>query len=254
MQTSNNTILITGGATGIGLALAVEFLNKGNEVIICGRRESALNEAKEKFPKLHIRKADISKIEERKNLVNWTIQNFPKLNTLVNNAGIQREFLFDDQNVAEKFQNENEIEINLTAPIHLTMLLLPHLKQQQNSSIINISSGLAYVPISIMPVYCATKSALQSFTKSLRYQLRNDNIKIFEVSPPVVDTELDKGAREQRGQTNKGLKPEVVAAETLKGLSSDNYNISVGQVKILRLAYRIIPTKIFNILNGKVKR
>ena len=254
MQTSNNTILITGGATGIGLALAIEFLDKGNEVIICGRRENALNKAKVKYPKLHIHQADISKIEERKSLVIWTTHNFPKLNMLVNNAGIQREFLIDDKNVAEKFEKENEIEINLTAPIHLTMLLLPHLKQQQNSAIINISSGLAYVPISIMPVYCATKSALQSFTKSLRHQVRHDNIKVFEVSPPVVDTELDNGARDQRGQTNKGLKPEVVATETLKGLRNDNYNIAVGQVKILRIVSRIIPTKIFKILIGKVKR
>lgn len=254
MQTSNNTILITGGGTGIGLALAVEFLDKGNEVIICGRRENTLNEAKAKYPKLQIRQADLSKIDDRKSLAAWTIQNFPKLNILVNNAGIQREFLMNDQNVADKFQTENEIEINLTSPIHLTMLLLPHLKQQQNSAIINISSGLAYVPISIMPVYCATKSALQSFTKSLRYQLRNDNIKVFEVSPPVVDTDLDKGARDQRGQVNKGLKPAVVAIETLKGLGNDNYNIAVGQVKILRIASRIIPSKIFQILNGKVKR
>ncbi len=254
MKISNNTILITGGATGIGLALAIEFLDKGNEVIICGRRETALNEAQVKYPKLHIRQADISKIEERKNLAIWITQNFPQLNVLINNAGIQREFLVSDESMAEKFEIENEIEINLTAPIHLTMLLLPHLKQQQNSAIINISSGLAYVPISIMPVYCATKSALQSFTKSLRYQLRNDNVKIFEVSPPVVDTELDKGARDQRGQTNKGLKPEAVAKETLKGLKNDNFNIAVGQVKILRIVSRIIPAKIFKILNGKVKR
>ena len=128
MKISNNTILITGGATGIGLALAIEFLDKGNEVIICGRRETALNEAQVKYPKLHIRQADISKIEERKNLATWTTQNFPKLNMLVNNAGIQREFLMEDKNVADKFATENEIEINLTAPIHLTMLLLPHLK------------------------------------------------------------------------------------------------------------------------------
>ena len=254
MQISNNTILITGGATGIGLALAIAFLDKGNEVIICGRREKTLNEAKQKHPKLHIRQADLSKIEERKSLTSWTTQNFPKLNILVNNAGIQREFLMDDNNVAEKFSTENEIEINLTAPIHMTMLLLPHLKQQKHSAIINISSGLAYVPISIMPVYCATKSALQSFTKSLRYQLRNDKVKVFEVSPPIVDTELDNGARDQRGQTDKGLKPEVVAFETLKGLGNDNYNIAVGQVKILRIVSRIIPTKIFQILNGKVKR
>jgi uncharacterized oxidoreductase len=254
MQTSNNTVLITGGATGIGLALAAEFLEKGNEVIICGRRENALKEAQTKYPKLHIRQADISKIEERKNLVLWLTQNFPKLNMLVNNAGIQREFLMDDKNVAEKFESENEIEVNLTAPIHLTMLLLSQLKQQQNSAIINISSGLAYVPISIMPVYCATKSALHSFTKSLRYQLRNDKIKVFEVSPPIVDTALDNGARDQRGQPKKGLKPAVVAIETLKGLSKDKYSIAVGQVKILRIVSRIMPKKIFHILNGKVKR
>ena len=92
MQISNNTILITGGATGIGLALTVEFLEKGNVVIICGRRENALNEAKAKYPKLYIRQSDLSKIEDRKSLVTWTTQNFPKLNMLVNNAGIQSEF------------------------------------------------------------------------------------------------------------------------------------------------------------------
>ena len=254
MQTTNNTILITGGATGIGLALAIEFLELGNEVIICGRREELLNDVKGKYPNLHIWQADISKVEERKRLTSWTIQNFPKLNMLVNNAGIQREFLMDDQNVAEKFATENEIEINLTAPIHLTMLLLPHLKQQQNSAIINISSGLAYVPIAIMPVYCATKSALQSFTKSLRYQLRNDSLKVFEVAPPLVDTELDNGARQQRGQTTKGLKPEVVAKETIKGIQKERFDIAVRQVKILKIVSRIIPSKIFKILNGKVKR
>ena len=93
MQTSNNTILITGGATGIGLALAIEFLDKDNEVIICGRRENFLNDAKAKYPKLNIRQADLSKIDDRKSLATWTTQNFPKLNMLVNNAGIQREFL-----------------------------------------------------------------------------------------------------------------------------------------------------------------
>lgn len=254
MQTTNNTILITGGATGIGLALAIEFLNKGNEVIICGRREHVLKEVKEKYPKLHIFKADIAHIDERKKLVNWATQNFPKLNILLNNAGIQREFLMQDEDVAEKFATENEIEINLTAPIHLTMLLLSHLKKQPNPAIINVSSGLAYVPVAIMPVYCATKAALQSFTKSMRYQLRNENIKVFEVSPPVVDTDLDNGARDRRGQTNKGLKPAVVAEDTLKGLENDTFDIAVGQVKMLRVISRIIPAKIFKIMNEKVRK
>jgi uncharacterized oxidoreductase len=254
MQLTNNTILITGGATGIGLALAVEFLNKGNEVIICGRRESALNDAKTKHPRLITCIADVSKTDDRKKLADWALQNYPKLNVLVNNAGIQKEFLLDDISVAEKFEKENEIDVNLKAPIHLTMLLLPHLKLQTNSAIINVSSGLAYVPISIMPVYCATKSAMQSFTKSLRYQLKNDAIKIFEVSPPMVDTNLDQGARDKRGQKNKGIKAELVAKVTMEGLRKNNYTIAVGQVKILRIVSRIIPTKIFEILNKKVTR
>jgi uncharacterized oxidoreductase len=251
MQTSNNTILITGGATGIGLSLAIEFLNRGNEIIICGRRENILNEVKVKYPKIHTYKADISKLEERKSFVNWIVQNFPKLNILINNAGIQREFLMNDEKVAAKFEAENEIESNLTAPIHLTMLLLPHLRQQQSAVIINVTSGLAYVPHARMPVYCATKSAMQSFTKSLRHQLKNDNIKVFEVAPPIVDTDLDKGAREKRGDTIKGIKPEMVAKETMRDLMNDKFEIAVGRVKVLKIVSRILPDRIFNALNGK---
>ena len=251
MQTSNNTVLITGGATGIGLALAIEFLNKGNEVIICGRRESILNEVKSKYPQMHIYKADISKLEERKSLINWATQNFPKLNILVNNAGIQREFLMNDENVAEKFEAENEIESNLTAPIHLTMLLIPYLNRQKSAAIINVTSGLAYVPHARMLVYSATKSAMQSFTKSLRHQLRNDNIKVFEVAPPIVDTDLDKGARVKRGDTIKGVKPEMVAKEMIIKIMDDKFEIAVGRVKVLKIVSRIIPKRIFNAINGK---
>ena len=251
MKISGNIILITGGATGIGLSLAGEILNKGKEVIICGRRENLLNEVKTKYPKIHIYKSDISKLDERKSLVNWLTQNFPQLNILVNNAGIQREFLMNYKNVAEKFEAENEIESNLTAPIHLTMLLLPHLKQQQSAAIVNVTSGLAYVPHARMPVYCATKSAMQSFTKSLRHQLRNEPIKIFEVAPPIVDTELDNGARKKRGDTDKGIKPEIVAKETLDGMYVDKFEILVGRVKGLKFASRFLPNKIFKVINGK---
>ena len=160
MQISGNTILITGGATGIGLALADAFVNSGNEVIICGRRESALQEAKRKFPRLHTRVADLSTPNGRQQLTAWAPATHPTLNMIVNNAGIQREFRVDQPDVAETFAHENEIDTNLTAPIHLTFLLLPHLLNQPNAAIINMTSGLGYVPKAIMPVYCATKAAL----------------------------------------------------------------------------------------------
>jgi uncharacterized oxidoreductase len=127
MHIENNTILITGGATGIGFALAERLLAANNSVIICGRREQALQAAKQKLPKLQIRVADLNNVEQRQNLAAWTVENFPNLNILVNNAGIQREFRVKTANIADDFLNENEIETNLTAPIHLTFLLLPHL-------------------------------------------------------------------------------------------------------------------------------
>ncbi len=147
MHIENNTILITGGATGIGFALAERFLAANNNVIVCGRREEALQAAKQKLPGLQIRVADLNDAGERQNLIAWTVENFPNLNILVNNAGIQREFRVKDPTLAADFLNENEIETNLTAPIHLTFLLLPHLLKQKEAAVVNVSSGLGFIPI-----------------------------------------------------------------------------------------------------------
>lgn len=249
MNLSNNTILITGGATGIGLALAEAFLNEGNEVIICGRRESALKEAQVKFPKLTTRVADVNSAEGRKELAEWITNTFPNLNILVNNAGIQRMFLVKESNIAEIFEEENEIETNLTAPIHLTFLLLPQLLQQRSAAVINVSSGLGYVPLAITPVYCATKAALQSFTLSLREQLKDTKVSVFDIVPPIVDTDLDQGARDARGQTNKGIQPEQVAKEALQAISKNQLDVPVGMVKMLKVGARLMPKRFFSMMN-----
>lgn len=251
MNIKNNTILITGGATGIGFALAEQFLAADNKVIICGRREEALQAAKQKLPGLQIRVADLNSAEERQNLIDWTLENFPNLNVLINNAGIQREFRIENSNLADDFLNENEIETNVTAPIHLAFLSLPHLLKQNEAAIINVSSGLGFVPIAIMPVYCASKAALQSFSKSLRHQLKDTNVKVFDVAPPLVETELHQGSRAKRDQQLKGISPEQVAKETLQGLKKDNYEIAVGMVKMLRTASKIIPNRMLKIINQK---
>lgn len=189
MKMSGNTILITGGASGIGLALAERFLNEGNEVIICGRRESKLQEAKEKFPSLHTKVCDVSIEESRVELVKWATETFPKLNVIVNNAGIQQRVNL--LHMHEEWQYyEKELMSNVSAPIHLTSLLIPHFVQQERAAVINVTSGLSLTPGAWVPIYSATKAALRSFTISLRHQVEETNTEVIEILPPAVNTDL----------------------------------------------------------------
>jgi uncharacterized oxidoreductase len=247
MKMRGNTVLITGGGTGIGFALAEALVKLDNQVIICGRREQKLREAKDKLPQLHVCTCDVSVESERKDLVLWTMSNFKDLNVLVNNAGIQREVDFTG-GAAEK-SDQSEVEINLIAPIRLSALFVPHLMTRQEAAIVNVSSGLAFVPLAKMPVYCATKAALHSFSLSLRHQLRNSSIRVFEVIPPMVATELDQGAREKRGQNDHGIPPEEVAPAAVKGLESDEFEMPIGFARRLWQGARTEPENAFQLLN-----
>ncbi|MCM3388356.1 SDR family NAD(P)-dependent oxidoreductase [Ureibacillus chungkukjangi] len=189
MKLSGNTILITGGASGIGLAFAEQFLKEENEVIIVGRGEEKLAEAKKKYPQLHTRACDVSKEDERIQLAEWVIKEFPQLNVLVNNAGIQQRVnLLNASNDWKYYQNE--IAINIEGPIHLSMLLIEQFMKQKEATIINITSGLAVQPGIWVPIYSATKAAMHSFTLTLREQLANTNVEVVEVLPPAVNTDL----------------------------------------------------------------
>ncbi len=185
----SSTVLITGGASGIGLALAERFLRAGSEVIICGRRAGKLEEARTRFPGLHTRVCNVGDEPSRRDLFEWATHEFPRLNVLVNNAGIQRR----DTRMTEPGpweRTHQELAINLEAPIHLSELFVPHLARQKHPVIMNVTSGLAFAPIAAMPVYCATKAALRSFTLSARHQLAPVGIKVIELIPPAVDTDL----------------------------------------------------------------
>ena len=189
MKLTGNTILITGGASGIGLSFTERFLKYGNKVIICGRRKEKLREAKDKYSELIIKPCDISKEKERISLFQWVKNEMPELNVLVNNAGIQQRI--DLLNAKREWKYyEKEIITNFEAPVHLSMLFIPHLTQKDRSAIINVSSGLAFTPLAGVPVYSATKGALHSFTVSLRHQLSSTNVEVIEVVPPAVDTDL----------------------------------------------------------------
>ena len=185
MKLTNNTILITGGASGIGLGLTERFLIENNTVIICGRRASVLEEVKEKFPQVITKVCDITLETDRIALYDWISENHPNLNVLVNNAGIQQWMGIDDADFYTKALQE--MNTNITAPIHLSTLFLnlPSL-----STIINVTSGLAFVQLTKVPVYCATKAFLHSFTLSLRHLLKAKNIEVIEMIPPALNTDL----------------------------------------------------------------
>ncbi len=185
MNLSNNKILITGGASGIGLGLAERFLKENNTVILCGRRESLLKEISERFPAIVTRRCDLSVAGEREKLFQWVSANHSDLNVLVNNAGIQQWMNITDDNFFERAKDE--IAINVEAPIHLASLFI---RLESLKIIMNVTSGLSFVPLIKIPVYCATKAFLHSFTLSLRQLLKPRNVEVIELIPPALNTDL----------------------------------------------------------------
>lgn len=185
MKSSNNKILITGGATGIGLGLAERFVKEGNTVIICGRREEVLKQASAGIPSVITRKCDLSSADQRVSLFRWILNEHSDLNVLVNNAGVQQWMSVSDDNFYNRAKEE--ITINIEAPVHLASLFL---KLRSADVIINVSSGLSFAPLAKVPVYCATKSFMHSFTLSLRHLLKPRNIEVIELIPPALNTDL----------------------------------------------------------------
>lgn len=248
MRIKGNNILVTGGATGIGFALAEAFVREGNKVLICGRREAKLKEAKEKLPQIQVRRCDLSRKEDRMSFCNWVKDNYHELNVLVNNAGIQR-FIDLKKGAPELFGGEDEVQTNFVAPIHLSACFAPLLMRKKESAIINVSSGLGFVPIAAMPVYGATKAGIHMFTVSLRHQLQGTAVKVFEIVPPAVDTELGKGTT---GDTKeyRGMPPSEVAAATIKALQNDEYEIVIGEAKGLVAGAKKDFAKAFQDLNN----
>ncbi len=185
MKISNNKILITGGASGIGLGLTTRFLEEKNTVIVCGRRESVLKELSDKFPSVIIRRCDLSLAVEREQLFRWIDEEHSDLNVLVNNAGIQQWMTVADNDFY--LRAKDEIATNIEAPIHLTALFL---KLKSLDTIINVTSGLSFVPFTKVAVYSATKAFFHSFTLSSRHFLQAKNIEVIEIIPPAINTDL----------------------------------------------------------------
>ena len=232
MNTTGNTILITGGGSGIGRGLAEAFHALGNQVIIAGRRAQALDATTAANPGMKSISLDIEDPAKIRSFATEIAARYPSLNVLMNNAGIMRIERLQAQQ-ADLADAEAMIATNLLGPIRLTAALLPLLQKQPRSTVINVSSGLAFVPLAPTPTYCATKAAIHSYTQSLRYQLRGSAIEVLELIPPYVATDLLNGASDPRAMPLDKYIAEVM--EIIK-TQPTAVEISVENVKRLRFA------------------
>jgi uncharacterized oxidoreductase len=238
-----STVLVTGGTSGIGRALAVELHRAGNRVIICGRREDRLAEVREHSPGIVTRACDLADADQREQLADWLLDHHPELNVLVNNAGLQ--LPFDPTRPVDVDRVRREAELNLVAPVHLTSLLAAHLAGRPGATVVNISSGLAFAPLAEVGFYSATKAAVHSLTLTMRHQYKPLGIRVVEIAPPAVDTELGAERRADPGQSHGGMPVAEFVARAMAGLGSGSDEIMVGGAARMRSA----PEEMFAILN-----
>ena len=247
MNKSNQIVLITGGGSGIGIALAKKFLENKNTVIITGRNLAKLKKVKAENPNLHIFQSDVTDDAEVRKLALDIQQKFNGLDILINNAGVMN--LVDAGNEENDLQKQmQEIEINYNSPIRLLHYFLPQLKKSKNAVLVNTSSGLAYVPFAQAPVYSGTKSALHFWTKSIRTQLKPHNIKVVELMPPVVKTEIFDGIEVSEADF-KPIPPQKLADLFWKDYVNGKGEITPGMSSQLKLMSRLAPKFIFKQLN-----
>jgi uncharacterized oxidoreductase len=232
MKPTGNTILITGGGSGIGRGLAEAFHKLGNKVIIAGRRQQVLDETVAANPGMASAPLNIEDAASIRAFAQKLTADFPALNVVIHNAGIMRpENLLQSTNTAD---SEAIITTNLLGPIRLTAALLPHFLKQPHATIMTVSSGLAFIPMAITPTYCATKAAIHSWSESIRYQLKSTNVEVVELAPPYVQTELMAGqASDLRAMP---LKDYIAEAIEIIKTQPNATEILVERVKPLRFA------------------
>jgi uncharacterized oxidoreductase len=233
MKITGNSILITGGGSGIGRGLAEAFHKLGNKVIIAGRRKQFLDETAAANPGMASAILNIEDAASIRAFAAKLVADFPGLNVVINNAGIMHpENLLTQTDLTDA---EATITTNLLGPIRLTTALLPQLVKQPDAAIITVSSGLAFIPMALTPTYNATKAAIHSYSQALRYQLKSTNVKVLELVPPYVQTEL-MGSQQAADPRAMPLKDYLAETIELIRTQPDATEILVERVKPLRFA------------------
>lgn len=233
MQTTGNTILVTGGGSGIGFELAKAFLAAGNDVIIAGRREALLQQGVAANPGLHYSVLDVSDAVQSEHAVQRLLTDYPTLNVVIHAAGIMR----GESLRVGATELEATVATNLLGPIRLDGWLVPHFLKQPHAAVVTVSSGLAFLPLALTPSYCATKAAIHSYSQSLRYQLKDTNVRVHELAPPYVQTEL-MGERQANDPNAMPLKDFIDEVMEIFRQSPEADEILVERVKPLRFAER----------------
>jgi uncharacterized oxidoreductase len=252
MELSGNTILISGGTSGIGLELASRFLALGNTVIVTGRDQHHLDEVQRRYPGIVGIRSDVSDRAAITALYEQITRDFPGLNILINNAGIMRKINLH-QAASDLDGVVREIDINLSGAIRMAVQFLPHLTAQKNSAIVNVTSGIAFVPFPLSPVYSAAKAGLRAFTRALRIQTKGTGVKIFELAPPATETPLFRG--DFTATDVAGVKPmsvAVLADRAIVGMRRDVLEIRPGLSNVLKIFSRLAPEFILGQLGRTV--
>lgn len=240
MKLEHRTILITGGTSGIGHEFARQLLERGNTVIVTGRDEQKLEDSRRALPGAHTVRSDAGDPEAIEELHADVLERFPGLDVLVNNAGIMRNLkLAQNRSLADVTR---EITINLCGPVQMVQQFLPHLSTRSDALIVNISSGLAFLPLPAAPIYCATKAAIHSYTQSLRVQLKGTTVTVIEVAPPGTETPLFRGEFEQEMKGEKAMDPQELIRQTIAGIEAGKAEIRPGVANLLRLMSRVAPS------------
>jgi uncharacterized oxidoreductase len=244
MQLKGNTILITGGSSGIGLELAQQLTASGNKVLICGRSEDKLRTAKMNTPELDYFCCDLALQAERENLIGWIREYYPECNLLINNAAVVYNGSFHE-NTHSVHLAESEFQTNVLGPIHLIHALLPLISRNKNPQIVTVTTGLIYAPRVIYPFYNATKAALHAFTLVLREQLFPKGVRVTEVLFPVVNTPWHKGKAPAIA-----ISPEKAVCAFIQEWTKGKTEIRVGKVRLLYILSRISPGFAFRKINS----
>ena len=255
MNLRDSTILITGGTSGIGLEFVKQLCGEGANIIVTGRNLDALQATKNKFPKIQTFQSDVSKSKDIENLYAQVTQQFPELNIIINNAGIMRNLDLKDASL--DLENvTSEIEINLSGTIQMNHRFLPHLKTKGSSAIVNLSSGLAFLPFPLSPVYSAAKSGIHAYSQVLRLQLKKTNVKVFELAPPATKTTLMSAFSNDLDEDSAGpvMKVEKMVRIAVDALLSDKYEIKPGMSQALYLMGRIAPHFFLNYMNKTIEK
>jgi uncharacterized oxidoreductase len=244
MNLKNSTILITGGTSGMGLEFVKQLSEIGAKIIVTGRNLEALYETKKQFPNVHTFQSDVSNPKDIKDLFDNVTTLFPDLNIIINNAGMMR--LIDLQDQSLDLENINrEIATNLTGTIQMVHQFLPHLLKQKSAGIVNVSSGIAFMSYSPAPIYSATKAGIRAYTQALRLQLENTNVKIFEMIPPGVKTNLQNDWIKQPNPAMMMNADEMVKI-SIDGLLKDKKELKPFPIRIIKIATRLMPNVLLN--------